>query len=187
MQLVDLKTAVEWVEAEIEKRGADYRYTKEPLYKRKSQCVNVLFDYDPDFVIASAEDEYELDNPNSKVGKNNFRPGCVVGAAVTSNLVDQDWIFHMEANSAGVGELFKKLYSSGTAYLTFEAQQFLTAVQSRQDTGRSWGDAYSLSLQDALRDMSAQSEECDEEYLQSVFGPFRPREEWTEHLEGRLF
>lgn len=186
---VNLETVVKWAEAEVEKRGGDYNYQSEPLYKKQGSCVNVLFDYDEDAEEHQAPDWHTRDNAQSiftKIGKKNFRPGCIVGSIVTTNLVDQDWIFEKNVNGAGVGELAFALNIDDKAGFTSTATRFMRGAQAAQDGGKTWSEALMCGWERVFKAYSNREfcGETDMDFAFSIFGQPRPREEWEEYLKS---
>lgn len=178
MRTLNLRDVVEMVERTIEGHE-DYKYSDEELYVRMKYCVNVLYDMD-DY---DSDDAFEAGN---RKGKSNFRPGCLIGTLlINEKIVDMDWFFDTETNGSSFFGLKDDIEEDKGIYFTPIASTFLSRAQGSQDEGFSWADSYWKAWEGTLnywmsmygkmrRDELIQE---DTEYIQSLFGQFRPKEE----------
>lgn len=170
MEIIDL------AEAEIAKRGSDYRYTDEPMYKVHNRCVNVLFDY----MEGADMNDWEVLDCDRLEGKTNFRPGCLVGS-IMLNYTDMSWILGRGLNSAGSYDVTRRMSTEGIANFSNLAFLYLRVVQSAQDNGATWGEAHWKGLEDVLRCADehdhTKATPAEHEYLESIFGAPRPADD----------
>lgn len=170
MEIIDL------AEAEIAKRGSDYRYTDEPLFQQYGRCVNVLFDYMEDADM----NDWRVRDSDCLDGKTNFRPGCLVGS-VLLNYTDMSWFLGMNVNGSSAYDVTCMMEQEGIAKVSGLALNYLRVVQGQQDSGATWGEAHWKGLEGVLR--YADEKDCtkatqaEREYLESIFGARRPAEE----------
>lgn len=168
MEIIDL------AEAEIAKRGSDYRYTDEPLFQQHGRCVNVLFDYTEKADLSI----WEVSSPSRLDGKTNFRPGCLVGS-IFLNYTEMGWFMQKGHNGSDSSDIISVLRSDGLADISPLASRYLRVVQDRQDGGSTWGEAHWDGLQEVLMSASSRINATpgEWEYLESIFGARRPAEE----------
>jgi hypothetical protein len=140
----------------VQNKGSDYRYTDEPLYQDKRRCVNVLFDYEDKYNDAKGGDYPSASTSVRDVskldGKKNFRPGCLVGSIVL-DITDADmgWFFQHGRNGRASSETIGDLQVDGLGTFSPLAGVFLRELQSIQDAGKTWGEAYASAVQHTLR------------------------------------
>ncbi len=176
---LNLRTVVELVEKVIQERGENYVYTNEETYLRSRSCTNVLFDI--------VDTSGAMDS-NSKENKTNFRPGCIVGSAVlAAELMDMDWFFLYIRNNSPFNTILDGVKEEFGVPYTNIAYDFLGYCQERQDSyvGFTWKQAYDYAWEKVLKNSlrgrdfynaSFVPDQGDLEYIQELFGDFRPEE-----------
>lgn len=148
----DISHVVSLADRQLEIRGADYRYTDEPLYKQNSQCVNVLFDYEEKYVNDPHLADYSVRDLSRLNGKRNFRPGCMAGSIfLDGTQADMGWFMQRGRNGSTSGDVIKELGKDFGVTFSPLASTFLRELQYNQDGGSTWGEAYERAIQWMLR------------------------------------
>lgn len=172
----DISHVVSLADRQLEIRGADYRYTDEPLYQKNRRCVNVLFDYEDKYINNLDSADYNIRDVNKLDGKRNFRPGCLVGSIVLDGTqAGMSWFMQYGRNGSTSGDIIGELGKDFGVTFSPLAATFLRELQSNQDDGSTWGEAYERAIQWVLRLYCGNSEyykatEKESAWIQYIWG-----------------
>lgn len=90
-----------------------------------------------------ADTEYSIDCQYVHVQKGEFVPGCGVGNALHRAGVSLDWLSDHE--SYGARNVLGMLRDDGILTANRTVEEFLSAFQSRQDRGDTWGESLRMA------------------------------------------